>query len=77
MKIVEVRPYQEHSLLIRLDDGTTGELDVSPWLQYEAFADLADRNQFEQIHNGGYFLEWSCDADLSIDTIVAHLKPTK
>ena len=77
MKIVEVRPYQEKSLLITLDDGTKGELDVSPWLQYEAFAELADTKEFIQVHNGGYFIEWNCGADLSIDTVIAHLKTLK
>ena len=77
MKIIEVRPYHERSLLITLDDGTIGELDVSQWLHYEAFADLADSKQFIQIHNGGYFIEWSCGADLSIDTVIAHLKTPK
>lgn len=77
MKIIEVRPYHEKSLLITLDDGTKGELDVSPWLQYEAFNELSDAKEFIQVHNGGYFIEWACGADLSIDTVVAHLKTLK
>ena len=78
MKIIDVRPYpHEKSLLITFDNGTVGELAVSQWLKYEAFADLSDNKKFEQVHNGGYFIEWSCGADLSIDTVIAHIKIKK
>ena len=30
--------------------------------------------EFKKIHNGRYFVEWACGADLSADTIEAHLK---
>jgi len=30
-----------------------------------------DKKEFEQIYNGGYFIEWDCGADLSADTIEA------
>lgn len=33
------------------------------------FALLKEKSEFERIHNGGYFIEWECGADLSADTI--------
>ena len=32
--------------------------------------------EFMEISNGGYFVEWACGADLSVDTIEAKWKVT-
>lgn len=71
MKIVEVLPRSNYTLKIVSDDGRIGHFDVSPYLKYEAFADLKNQEEFIQVSNGGYFIEWKCGADLSADTIEA------
>jgi hypothetical protein len=71
MRIQEVYPNPDHTLLVIAEDGRTGLFDVTPYLHDEAFADLQDRAAFMQIHNGTYFIEWACGADLSADTIEA------
>ena len=71
MKIIEVHPHPNYTLQIVADDGRIGTFDVSPYLQYEAFADLKHQSAFMQVSNGGYFIEWDCGADLSADTIEA------
>ncbi len=73
MRILNVTPQADFTLLIVTDDGKNGTFDVTPYLQYEAFTDLKNDNSFMNIHNGGYFVEWECGADLSADTIEAHL----
>jgi hypothetical protein len=69
MSIVEVVPRDDYSLLVKTDDGRTGMFDVRPYMDSEAFAPLRDKGQFMKIHNGRYFVEWECGADLSADTI--------
>ncbi len=69
MKMVSVKAQANWRLFVVLDDERTGILDVRPYLQYEAFEPLADPKEFAKIHNGGYFVEWECGADLSADTI--------
>ena len=69
MNIVEVIPKENYILYVKTEDGKTGLFDVQPYLISEAFAPLKDRNEFERIHNGKYFVEWDCGADLSADTI--------
>ncbi len=69
MKIVEIIPKDNYTLYIRSDDGQIGLFDVNPYLESEAFAPLKDDGEFEKIHNGRYFIEWDCGADLSADTI--------
>lgn len=75
MNIVEIIPKENHLLYVRLDDGRAGLFDVTPFLESEAFAPLKSREEFERIHNGRYFVEWACGADLSADTIEARWRP--
>ena len=71
MKIAELQTQPNWLLSIVADDGRTGLFDVSPYLEYEAFNPLKDNSEFSKIVNGGYFVEWDCGADLSVDTIEA------
>jgi hypothetical protein len=73
MKIVTVSPVENFVLSIKLDDGRQGFFDVKPYLCLEAFTPLQRIAEFCQIKNGGYYIEWNCGADLSLDTIEAHL----
>jgi hypothetical protein len=74
MRIAEVVPIDDHILLVETEDGVAGLFDLKPYLGGEVFAPLRDRSEFSAVHNGGYFLEWPCGADLSADTVEAHLK---
>ncbi|MEW6481633.1 MAG: DUF2442 domain-containing protein [bacterium] len=71
MRIAEIFPQPNWVLSIVADDGRTGNFDVSPYLEYEAFEPLRDYSEFLKVFNGGYFVEWDCGADLSADTIEA------
>ena len=71
MTIVEIIPKANFMLYVKTDDGKAGFFDVRPYLESEAFAPLKDSGEFERIHNGKYFIEWDCGADLSADTIQA------
>jgi len=76
MRIAEVLPMADNVLFIETEDGATGLFDVKPYLSSEVFAPLHDHTEFAAVHNGVYFIEWACGADLSADTIEARLKPT-
>ena len=71
MNIIEVSPKDNFTLHIKADDGREGLFDVKPYLDSEVFVFLKNKNEFEKIYNGGYFIEWDCGADLSADTIEA------
>lgn len=72
MKITEVVPQEGGILLILAEDGRSGAFDVGPYLESPAFRPLKNWDDFSQVCNGGYFIEWKCGADLSADTIEAH-----
>ena len=74
MRISDVVPLDEQVLFVETEDGTSGVFDIKPYLESEAFSPLKDYHEFCAVHNGGYFLEWSCGADLSADTVEARLR---
>ncbi|MGB1110841.1 MAG: DUF2442 domain-containing protein [Gammaproteobacteria bacterium] len=73
MIIKEVFTKEPHRLLVVAEDGRTGEFDLTPYMKSEAFAPLSDPDEFKKVSNGKYYVEWECGADLSADTIEAHL----
>lgn len=74
MKIALVSAMPDHVLKITTDDGTVGYFDVTPYLGFDAFKALVDPKLFSEVSSGGYYIEWSCGADLSADTIEAQLQ---
>nr|VFK32895.1 MAG: Protein of unknown function (DUF2442) [Candidatus Kentron sp. MB]VFK35674.1 MAG: Protein of unknown function (DUF2442) [Candidatus Kentron sp. MB]VFK77430.1 MAG: Protein of unknown function (DUF2442) [Candidatus Kentron sp. MB] len=71
MKIARITPQKDYSLLVVAEDGRSGAFDVNPYLTSPAFQPLKNWNEFSQVRNGGYFIEWRCGADLSADTVEA------
>lgn len=69
MIITKIETKENHKLRISAKDGRTGLFDVTPYLKSEAFIELKNEDNFVKIHNGKYFIEWDCGADLSADTI--------
>ena len=72
MKISEVHPLSDFTLQIISEDGRIGIFDVNPYFKYDIFSLLKNEAEFIEIFNGSYFIEWSCGADLSADTIEAN-----
>jgi hypothetical protein len=72
--ILKVLANPDWTLFVEFIDGLEGTFDVSPYLSDEAFEDLKSISEFMKIHNGGYFIEWACGADLSADTLRAKIK---
>ncbi len=75
MNIKNVIPKPNYLLYVETEDGKAGLFDLKPFLDSEAFAPLRDETEFRRIHNGKYFIEWDCGADLSADTIFARWLP--
>ncbi len=74
MKIKQLTPKPDLTLTIVSDDGREGVFSIEPYLEYEAFIDLKNADEFMKVFNGGYFVEWECGADLSADTLEAKMK---
>ena len=76
MRIAKINPTDNYMLQIIAEDGCNGLFDVKPYLNCEAFQELKNQDEFKKVMNGKYFIEWECGADLSADTIEAHLITT-
>ena len=57
------------TLDVAFDDGALRRYDVKPLLACEAFEPLHNLKAFKAISNGGYFVVWENEADLSADTL--------
>lgn len=77
MIIKNIKPQDDYKLKITTDNGRIGIFDVKPYLEFDAFAELKKQEEFNKVINGGYFVEWDCGADLSADTVEAHLTAIK
>lgn len=74
-KIATVSANDDWTLDIGFEDGAQRRFDLKPLLSCEAFAALSDVAVFKSIRNGGYFVEWSNEADLSADTLYLEGEP--
>ena len=74
MIIESIVPQNNYLLYITDENNQSGLFDVTPYLESEVFAQLKENDNFNKIHNGKYFIEWECGADLSADTIEAKWK---
>ncbi len=77
MKISKATAIDNFLLQIKTDNGLNGIFDVKPYLNDEAFISLQNQDEFKKIRNAKYYIEWECGADLSADTVEAHLKYIK
>lgn len=67
--ITKIHTNDDWTLDIAFDDGAERRFDVKPLLTREAFKSLQNLKNFKAVRNGGYFLEWETEADLSADTL--------
>ena len=74
MIITKVKANTNLTLQVSTNNGLNGIFDITPYLKLEAFFPLKEYKEFSKIINGKYYIEWECGADLSADTIEAHLK---
>jgi hypothetical protein len=68
-KITGICANNDWTLDVSFDDGAKRRFDVKPLLEFEAFASLSQLHVFKSVRNGGYFVEWASEADLSADTL--------
>jgi len=74
MIIEKITPKDNYILHVTDENQQSGLFDVSPYMKSEVFSQLKEGDNFQQIFNGKYFIEWDCGADLSADTIEAKWK---
>lgn len=69
LTITTICANNDWTLDVAFGDGTKRRFDLKPLLNSEAFAELRNLSLFKRVRNGGYFVEWENEADLSADTL--------
>ncbi len=72
--IANVIPNADWTLSLEFETGEKRLFDVKPLLDCEAFEELRDLSEFLKVRNGGYFVAWENEADLSADTLYLESK---
>jgi hypothetical protein len=71
VRIEEVTPLESCRVRLKLSDGRTVELDLSPWLSGPMFAEIRSRPEyFRKIRAESGTLVWPNGADLCPDTVI-------
>ena len=69
LTITDICANDDWTLDVAFGDGTKRQFDLKPLLDCEAFAELRNLGMFKRVRNGGFFVEWENEADLSADTL--------
>lgn len=71
---INVEPLPDFKLRISFDDGTSGIVDVSPYIKGEWYGHLADPDYFNKVQTDGYTVVWPDGQDLDPDEIYSDSK---
>ena len=68
-KVVKVRANDDFSLDLKFDDGSVRRFDVKPYLEYEVFRELKDRDYFKTVKVAFGTVQWPGEQDISPETL--------
>lgn len=73
VKVIDVKPGNNYTLQVVLDNGKTGSFNVEPFLDNGIFQELRDKDYFKQVIARGRSICWPHEQDFCADTIEALL----
>ncbi len=68
-KVTKVRPERDYTLTLWFDSGEMRRFDMKPYLDFEVFRPLKDRNLFRSATTFLGNVTWVNNSDLSYDTL--------
>ena len=74
--VVEARYIQGHTVWLRFNDGTSGEVDLSGELSGPIFAPLRDVEVFKQFTLAYHSLTWENGAEFAPEFLREHIRVT-
>lgn len=60
---------EDYKLSIGFENGETKIFHLTPYLEKGVFQELKDTDYFKSVKNGGYYICWPNEQDLSSDTL--------
>lgn len=73
--VKQVRPLEDYTLYVELEDGREGVFDVKPYLNHGVFRELLDKAYFAQVDIVLGALTWPHEQDIAPETLLAGLLP--
>ena len=77
LKVTHVSALDNCHVYVELDDGSKGEVDITPFFISPFFKALDDENYFAKVALFFTGIGWPEGQDLGPDTLAAKLKPCK
>ncbi len=71
LKITEITVLPDYKMLLTFSTGEKKVFDFKTIYRDGVFQELQDSAYFAQVRNGGYFIEWPHEQDLSAETLYA------
>jgi len=73
IRINEITPTDDYTIIVRLDNGKSGVFDVKEYLNMGVFSELKDIEYFRLVRNHGRYISWPNEQDFCADSIAASL----
>jgi Protein of unknown function (DUF2442) len=70
-----VRPLEDYTLYVELEDGREGVFDLKPYLNQGVFRELLDKTYFAQVDIVFGAVTWPNEQDIVPETLLAGLQP--
>lgn len=75
--VKQVRPLQDYTLYVELEDGREGVFDLKPYLNHGVLRELLDKSYFAQVDIVMGALTWPHEQDIAPETLLAGLLPLR
>lgn len=73
--VKQVRPMEDYTLYVEMEDGREGVFDLKPYLKQGVFRELQDKAYFAQVDVVLGAVTWPNEQDIAPETLLAGLKP--
>ena len=73
--VKQVRPLEDYTLYVELEDGREGVFDLKPYLNQGVFRELLDKTYFAQVDIVFGAVTWPNEQDIAPETLLAGLQP--
>ena len=72
--VKQVRPLEDYTLYVELEDGREGVFDLKPYLNRGVFRELLDKTYFAKVHIVSGAVTWPNEQDIAPETLLAGLR---
>ena len=76
LSVTSVVPREDYSLVVTLNSGEEGILDMSSWVRTDVFHQIETYEDFRSVHVANDTIEWACGIALDLDYVYSRCEKT-